>query len=246
MSNFGRYILLTLGLFCLSLATLIGATTLSIIVDGTTGADDAVVEGVSGASASVIVVLLMAVPVGFIIWLGRYLLRKARNGKPEAGTGAKFGSIFLLLAGIIIGLTGVSLIVAMVMVELQENEFALFSSSAWMGLLLFATFFGPPSGAAIWLSLSNMKTVGNNGGGKKEKAPAPTKVPSSSSQYRMVGGEREPILYRPEKAPASSPSTKKPAASPVPETLTCSGCGAKKTAMTGEAAICDYCGTALR
>lgn len=242
MSNFGRYILMTLGLFCMSLATLIGVATLSILVDGSS--DSSVSEGASGATASAVIVVVMAVPIGFIVWLGRYLLRKARNGKIEAGGGANLGSIFLLLAGIIIGLTGISLEAAMVTVELQNTENGLFTSTVLMGLLIVAIFFAPPSAAAIWLSLSIMKARRNNGIGKKEKAPAPTKVPSSSSQYRMVGGEREPMLIRPEKVPASS--KKQTAASAEPETLTCSGCGAKKTALAGEAAICDYCGTALR
>ncbi len=227
----------------MSLATLIGVATLSIIVEGSS--DSTVSEGASGATASAVIVVVMAVPVGFIIWLGRYLLRKARNGKIEAGGGAKLGSILLLLAGIIIGLAGILLIIALAVTGSQNiNEPVLSSSVFWMGVVAVAAFFGSPSAAAIWLSLSIMKARRNNGIGKKEKAPAPTKVPSSSSQYRMVGGEREPMLIRPEKVPASS--KKQTAASAEPETLTCSGCGAKKTALAGETAICDYCGTALR
>lgn len=237
MTNFGKYLLLTLGLFCLSLAALIGLATLSLLVEesGTNAATDGI-----GTVASVIVVLIMAVPVGFIIWLGRYLLRKARADKPEAGAGAKTGSIFLLFAGIIIGLTGLSLVVAMVIAGNQEDDFTLFSASFLSGVLAIVTFFGPPSGAAFWLGISILKAGKTAGTRKTETPPKPTKVPSSSSQYRMVGGDREPLLHRPAKVPASSQSEQKA------ETLTCKGCGAKKTAVAGEAAICDYCGTALR
>ncbi|MHA7965869.1 hypothetical protein ACX93W_17245 [Paenibacillus sp. CAU 1782] len=244
MSNFVRYILLTLGLFCLCLATLIGVAALSIIVDGTSAGT--VAADASGATASVVVVLVMAVPVFFISWLGRYLLQKARNGKPEASTGAKFGSIFLLLVGIIIGLTGISLVVALLTVEGTDSELATSSAIEWIGIMAVATFFVSPSGAAIWLSLSIMKTRRTSGGATRKKAPAPTKVPSSSSQYRMIGGEREPILHRPEKVPPPSPPPKSPAAPSRPETYTCNGCGAKTTTLAGEDAICDYCGTALR
>jgi uncharacterized iron-regulated membrane protein len=197
------------------------------------------------------------------------------NAKAERKTGMRIGGIILIVLAVVYGLFGLLFTTIIVVGAILANPEEGTTSGNWVAAVISFMLMVIPAITGVWIGSSMLKKASAKRNSMQNAAPAygqnVQQTPQMTSQeaYQQASQQaaqaeqarrqaaaaeeakrqaaaakratREPLLHNSAEAASSPP----PRPQRAPQSVACRGCGAQQNVVSGQGAVCEYCGTAF-
>jgi uncharacterized iron-regulated membrane protein len=197
------------------------------------------------------------------------------NAKAERKTGMRIGGIILIVLAVVYGLFGLLFTTIIVVGAILANPEEGTTSGNWVAAVISFMLMVIPAITGVWIGSSMLKKASAKRNSMQNVAPAygqnVQQTPQMTSQeaYQQASQQaaqaeqarrqaaaaeeakrqaaaakratREPLLHKSAEAASSPP----PRPQRAPQSVACRGCGAQQNVVSGQGAVCEYCGTAF-
>jgi uncharacterized iron-regulated membrane protein len=197
------------------------------------------------------------------------------NAKAERKTGMRIGGIILIVLAVVYGLFGLLFTTIIVVGAILANPEEGTTSGNWVAAVISFMLMVIPAITGVWIGSSMLKKASAKRNSMQNAAPAygqnVQQTPQMTSQeaYQQASQQaaqaeqarrqaaaaeeakrqaaaakratREPLLHKSAEAASSPP----PRPQRAPQSVACRGCGAQQNVVSGQGAVCEYCGTAF-